>query len=201
MLLVPDGTIRIIDFGICQVEEAETITLTDEGVGTVNYMAPECESWATGSIGTHSDLYSAGKILWSAVTGRRAFAREKPAFTTMSMSKMFPIYPDIWHLHHIFAGTIRHDPSKRWGIAQDAISACNKIKQLILHGYAPIEKIFDNCPICGVGSIKDFAGSHNVFGNPNPHGIYTKRCDYCGICMAIDFDLLQKKIEEMKSLD
>jgi len=81
VLFAPNGTIRIIDFGICQVEGEATITLADEGVGTINYMAPECESGATGNIGAHSDLYSAGKILWSAVTGQRAFAREKPAFT------------------------------------------------------------------------------------------------------------------------
>lgn len=34
----------IIDFGCCQMEVDKTITLTDEGVGTPNYMAPECES-------------------------------------------------------------------------------------------------------------------------------------------------------------
>ncbi len=39
VLLVPDGTIRIIDFGICQIEGEETITLMDEEVDTINYMA------------------------------------------------------------------------------------------------------------------------------------------------------------------
>lgn len=200
VLLVPDGTIKVIDFGICQIEEMGTITLTDEGVGTINYMAPECESGATGSIGIHSDLYSAGKILWSAVTSRRAFAREKPVFTTMSMNNIFPNYPDLWHLYHIFAKTIRNDPSNRWQSTGDAISKCTQIRGLITHGYPPIENIFNYCPVCGVGSLKGFEKSHMVFGNPNPSGIYAQRCDYCGICMAIDSKLYRKNIEAMKSL-
>jgi eukaryotic-like serine/threonine-protein kinase len=186
VLLIPDGSIRVIDFGICQIEGDSTITLTDEGAGTANYMAPECESGAAGNIGTHSDLYSAGKILWSAVTGQRAFAREKPAFTTKSMKNIFPDNPETFHLHHIFVRTIRHDSSKRWYSAQDAISECNKVRQLILHGYPPIEQVFDYCPICGVGSLNDFSGSHMVFGNPNPAGIYARQCDYCGICLAVN---------------
>jgi serine/threonine protein kinase len=201
VLLLPDGTIKIIDFGICQVADEKTITLTNEGVGTVNYMAPECESGATGEIGTHSDLYSAGKILWSAVTGDHAFAREKPAFTTKSMSKVFPNNPDTWHLYHIFAHTIRHEPSSRWQTAQDAISECEHVRQLIVGKYPPIEKIFSCCPVCGVGALKDFPQSHMVFGNPNPHGIYARQCNYCGICFPINVDRRRDSIKEMESLE
>jgi serine/threonine protein kinase len=201
VLLAPNGTIRIIDFGICQVEGEATITLADEGVGTINYMAPECESGATGNIGAHSDLYSAGKILWSAVTGQRAFAREKPAFTTKSMTKVFPDNPDTWHLHHIFADTIRRDPSNRWQSAQHAISACNYVRRVILGGYPAIEEFFDHCPVCGVGSLEDFSGSLAVFGNPNPPGISGKQCNYCGICLAINYQHLRNQIKKMESME
>lgn len=201
VLLVPDGTIRIIDFGICQIEGEETITLIDEGVGTINYMAPECESGATGSIGTHSDLYSAGKILWSAITGQRAFSREKPTYTQKSLSKVFPDAPATWHLHHVFAKTIRHDPQNRWGSAKDAIAACHLVRRLIQEGYPPIGQVFVRCPVCGVGKLKDFSGSHMVFGNPNPDGICARQCTYCGICMAINVDCLQKSIKEAEALE
>jgi serine/threonine protein kinase len=201
VLLVPDGTIRIIDFGICQIEGESTITLADEGVGTINYMAPECESGTIGNIGSHSDLYSAGKILWSAITGQRAFAREKPAFTTKSMSKVFPDNPDTWHLYHIFARTIRHDPLNRWQSAQDAILTCNHLRRVILGGYPAIEEFFDHCPVCGVGSLEDFSGSHAVFGNPNPPGISGKQCNYCGICLAINYQHLRNQIKKMESME
>lgn len=201
IILIPDGTIRIIDFGLCQSEGDETITLTDEGVGTINYMAPECESGAVGYIGTWSDLYSAGKILWSAVTGQRVFAREKPAFTSKSLGKIFPYNSDVWHLYHILSRTIRHDSSNRWRRTEDALLAYNSVRRLILGGYPPLEEIYKDCPVCGVGSLKDFQGSHMVFGNPNPQGIYAKQCDYCGICLAVNGQLLRNRLNEMDTLE
>lgn len=202
VLLIPDRTIRVIDFGICQIADEETITLKDEGVGTVNYMAPECESGAAGSVDTHSDLYSAGKILWSALTGQRAFSREKPAFTTKSPSKLFPDLPDTWHLYRIFSKTIRHNPRDRWSVAEKAAYGCNAVKRLIRGGYPPIEAISTYvCPVCGVGDLTIFPTSHMVFGNPNPAGIVARQCDYCGMCFAINHDRLKKSIKEMESLE
>lgn len=65
ILVVPDDSIRVIDFGICQIVDGESLTLIDEGVGTVNYMSPECEAGAEGDVSWKSDIYSAGKILCS----------------------------------------------------------------------------------------------------------------------------------------
>src|SRR4030043_28214 len=48
ILILPDETIKVIDFGLCQIENEDKITLIDEGVGTQNYMSPECESGAEG---------------------------------------------------------------------------------------------------------------------------------------------------------
>ncbi len=201
ILLIPDGSIRIIDFGLCQSEGDETITLVDEGIGTVNYMAPECESGNSGAIGIWSDLYSAGKILWSAITGQRVFSRERPAFTSKSLAKIFPEALDSWHLYHIFSKTIRHDTSLRWSKAEDALAACSMVKRLLLGGYSPLEDIYKHCPICGIGKLCSFSGSHMVFGNPNPRGIDSVRCDYCGVCLAIDYQMLNKRLDEMESLD
>ncbi len=102
ILIKVDGSIKIIDFGLCQIEGHETITLLDEGVGSVNYMAPECESGANEIVSAGADLYSAGKILWSAITGKKAFSREKLVFSGKTMTEIFPESPETWHLHHIF---------------------------------------------------------------------------------------------------
>ena len=40
VLFVPDESIRVIDFGICQIVNGESLTLVDEGVGTPNYNCP-----------------------------------------------------------------------------------------------------------------------------------------------------------------
>lgn len=75
ILVLPDDTIRLIDFGICQIQDGERITLTDENVGARNYTSPECEFGDEADVGIHSDIYSAAKVLWSAITSKRAFAR------------------------------------------------------------------------------------------------------------------------------
>ncbi len=186
ILILPDDSIRVIDFGLCHIEDAQTITLNDEGVGTPNYMAPECESGAAGDITSSSDLYSAGKILWSAVTGLNAFARESAVFNMKSMVSLFPERPDTWQLHHIFEKTIRRDPKNRWKNADEALKDAKKIYFLINAGYPALELIDTYCPICGYGTLQRFEGGHVVFGNPNPHGISSLQCTYCCICFAIN---------------
>ena len=56
-------TIRLIDFGICQVQDGTIITLVDENVGARNYTSPECEAGNEESIHVYSDIYSASKVL------------------------------------------------------------------------------------------------------------------------------------------
>lgn len=201
ILILPYNSIKIIDFGVCQIEGDTTITLVDDGVGTVNYMAPECESGSQESIGIGADLYSAGKILWSAITGQLAFARENPVFTVKSMYEMFPKEPLTWHLYHIFEKTIRRDKRERWGSAESAVNAARFVKNLIKFCYKPLENLFYKCPICGVGELKDFNGSHIVFGNPNPRGIIGQQCSYCGVCLAINYDKIHKLLNDRKVLE
>ena len=201
ILLLPDGSVRIIDFGICQIEGESAITLVDEGVGAQNYMAPECESGAEGQAGPYSDLYSVGKILWSCITGRRAFARENPAFNAKSMPELFPDEPAIWHLYHVFERTIRRDHKQRAQTAVDCRSLVRRTRNLVVAGYPPLEQIRDSCPLCGAGTLGHFEGSHMVFGNPNPGGIYAFQCNYCHTCFAMDIVRRAGALDERKKLE
>ena len=201
ILIKQDLTIKIIDFGLCQLQGDETITLIDEGVGTVNYMAPECESGSDELIGIGADLYSAGKILWSAITGLNAFSRESPAFNSKSMPEMFPENPMTWHLHHIFEKTIRHDWRNRWGSVVEAKAVARRVRSLIESGYPPLEEIGPRCPICGVGELLKFEQSHSVFGNPNPRGIDSRQCTYCGICFPFNSLKRKETLNKRKKLE
>lgn len=201
VLIKQDLTIKVIDFGLCQLQGNETITLIDEGVGTVNYMAPECESGSEDVIGIGADLYSAGKILWSAITGLNAFSRESPVFNAKSMPEMFPENPMTWHLHHIFEKTIRHDWRNRWGSAVEAEAVVGRVRSLIESGYPPLEEIGPRCPICGVGELSGFEQSHAVFGNPNPRGIESRQCTYCGICFPFNSLKRRETLDRRKKLE
>jgi len=199
ILILSDESIKIIDFGLCQIDNSQTITLIDEGVGTQNYMAPECESGAEGEITSISDLYSAGKLLWSAISNQNAFAREAPVFDLKSMKSIFPELPGTWHLHHIFEKTIRVDPKNRWENADEALEFCKKVQNLLTGTYQPLELIKTVCPLCGLGNPEPFSMSRMVFSN-NPD-IQTFQCSYCGYMFSLNYRTGIETLNKRKELD
>jgi serine/threonine protein kinase len=202
ILICPDETPRLIDFGVCQIETREIITLVDEGVGTANYMAPECESGSKESIRAGADLYSAGKILWSAIAGRKAFSRENLVFNGESMPDLFPDDPSAWHLFHIFEKTIRKDWRDRWGSAKDAILAARRVQNLIHCRYPPLERLRCICPACGAGRLESIEGSHAFLGGMNrSRGISVSQCTYCGFCFPVNYKLIRNTLESRRKLD
>ena len=148
--------VKLIDFGCCFIEDGNCITLTDEAVGTPDYRAPECENPASEPT-IQADLYSAGKILWSIITNKKAFSREKPVFNDKSMNREMPNDPMTWHLHHIFERTIRHLPGNRYPNVAEALQHSHQILDCIRFGYPPLEKLdlYSRCPICGIGKLHD----------------------------------------------
>ncbi len=70
IMLLPDGTIRLMDFGVVKDPGAD-LTTVGEVVGTVAYIAPE---QITGDrVDARTDLYALGAVLYLMLTGRRPF--------------------------------------------------------------------------------------------------------------------------------
>jgi len=71
ILITPEGTVKLTDFGIAQLFAADKLTVTGGVVGTAEYMSPE---QARGLKATkRSDLYSLGAVLYVMLTGRPPF--------------------------------------------------------------------------------------------------------------------------------
>jgi len=68
VLLTPDGSPRVIDFGIAKDLDASG-TRTGTGMGTVEYMAPEQYADAK-AVDARADIYSLGMILYEMLAGR-----------------------------------------------------------------------------------------------------------------------------------
>ena len=200
LLVLPDDTIRLIDFGICQVQDGTMITLVDENVGARNYTSPECEAGNNESIGVHSDTYSASKVLWSAITSQRSFAREEAVFKDRSMERMFANKPETWHLSHIFEKTIRQNPSDRVQGARQALALIDEVRYLIDLGFPPLREIPGRCPFCGMRDVGPFREGHRVFGNPNPRGVVSIMCNSCGFIFARNDDIWRGTIERLEGL-
>ncbi|GAA3146992.1 protein kinase domain-containing protein [Nonomuraea roseoviolacea] len=73
LMLCRDGSIRVLDFGLAFIHDADMTMLTQTGqqLGTAAYMSPE---QVEGKRSTkHADIYSLGCVLYEAATGHRLF--------------------------------------------------------------------------------------------------------------------------------
>jgi hypothetical protein len=90
--VILDATgVRIMDFGIARVMDAETLTTTYAFLGTPRYAAPEAQLKTT--VGPASDRYSLGIILFEMLIGHPPFQGETP-FELLDQHRRAPL-PDL----------------------------------------------------------------------------------------------------------
>ena len=71
LMITPDGTVKLTDFGVAHMFATTRLTRTGGVVGTAEYMSPE---QARGQRATkRSDLYSLGAVMYAMLTGRPPF--------------------------------------------------------------------------------------------------------------------------------
>jgi len=77
IMITPDGSVKVLDFGIARTLDAGTLTQTATVLGTSAYMSPE---QALGQpVDARSDIYSLGCVLYEMLTGKPPFIADVAA--------------------------------------------------------------------------------------------------------------------------
>ena len=119
-VLLEAGTGRVVltDFGIAQLSNSTTLTVTGEFVGSPEYTAPERMAGERG--GPAADLWSLGVLLCAAVEGRSPFRRDSLAavlhavvFGEITLPPGLP-----GPLAEVVTGLLERDPQRRTTAAE-----------------------------------------------------------------------------------
>jgi serine/threonine protein kinase len=124
ILLDQKGEPHLTDFGLARLVETEsTVTRTLEVLGTPSYMAPEQALGNNSAVGTPSDVYGLGAVLYQLLTGHPPFAGGTTYETIKLLLDTEPRSPQLWNskidrdLSTICLKCLEKDPKRRYSSA------------------------------------------------------------------------------------
>ena len=89
VIVTPDGTAKIMDFGLAKITGAREISKTTQSVGTAAYMSPE--QGRGDEVDSRTDIWSLGVILYEMITGELPFRGEYDPAVVYSLLNEEPV--------------------------------------------------------------------------------------------------------------
>ncbi len=133
VMLLSDGTIKVMDFGIARFNRETDKTMSEKAIGSVHYISPE---QARGEMTDEkSDIYSVGVMLYEMLTGEKPFDGENPVSIAIKHMQMTPkriteINSSIPEgLEEITIKAMQKEPSKRYQTAGEMIKDIEEFKK------------------------------------------------------------------------
>ena len=133
IMLLKNGVIKVTDFGIAKLPNAETVTMSDKAIGTVYYISPEQASGK--KVDRRSDIYSLGVLMYEMTTGRLPFIADSPVTVALMHVKDQPkrpseIVPSIPKcLEQIILAAMEKRPDKRVQSAAQMLRLLDRVKK------------------------------------------------------------------------
>ncbi|NLD19335.1 MAG: Stk1 family PASTA domain-containing Ser/Thr kinase [Clostridiales bacterium] len=133
VMITPNGTAKITDFGIAKAVNAATIVDNTDGIiGSVHYFSPE--QARGGYVDEKSDIYSLGIVMYEMLTGRVPFDGDNPVNIALMHingemvppSRMVAGVPPA--LEHIIMKCTDKYPVNRFASAEELIEALNNLE-------------------------------------------------------------------------
>lgn len=130
VMINEDGEVKIMDFGIARMRNAQRITSHGKSVGTLEYMAPEQIQGHEGD--ERTDIYAVGNILYEMLCGTTPFQsdtdyilmKDKLEKQPESILRENPTVPE--SLEKIIFKALQRNPNKRYQTARELKSAIEK---------------------------------------------------------------------------
>lgn len=125
IILLPNGNLKVADFGIARFSRSETRTLTDTAIGSVHYISPE---QAKGEFTDEkADIYSVGVVLYEMLAGKVPFEADSAVSVALmqlqsNAKRLTEINPDIpLGLEQICIHAMQKDPKDRYQSATEML--------------------------------------------------------------------------------
>jgi serine/threonine-protein kinase len=118
-VLLADGpgvSVRLLDFGLARIKEAETLTAAGDVPGTLAYISPERLKGASGSAA--ADVWGVGVLLWESLAGYHPFWTSSLVDTAKAIEAGAPplqsVRPDLPKALHVFVDrALAVNPARR----------------------------------------------------------------------------------------
>ncbi|MDQ1711289.1 MAG: eukaryotic-like serine/threonine-protein kinase [Frankiaceae bacterium] len=132
VLVTPDGSVKVADFGLARAIEASHYTVADGTLlGTVAYLAPE--QVASGAADPRADLYALGVVLFEMLTGQVPYSGGTPL--AVAYRHVNEDVPDPAGAPRAVANVVRaatrRDLDERYADAQAMLSAVRRARSAL----------------------------------------------------------------------
>jgi serine/threonine-protein kinase len=121
IIVLPDGTVKLLDFGLAKLAGATTLTRLGSSPGTPAYKSPE--QTRGDKVDPRSDLWALGVVLYEMVTGRVPFGGEYEQAVIYSILNEPPrplesgAFPS--QLSKVIERALAKDPAERYQTAEE----------------------------------------------------------------------------------
>ncbi len=137
IVLMPDGRVRVMDFGIARMTDGDDLTQTGSVLGTAQYVSPEQAQGKRLTVA--SDLYSLGVVLYELLCGRPPFEGDTPVAVALKQVHDEPAPPRRLEpsipaaLESVVLRALAKDPRQRYESADEM----RRDLRRVLDGRAP----------------------------------------------------------------